>query len=121
VHVEAMPGVVTVLAAWMLDPVACAGMEIQAPRVAPSALTDLHHLLITLGFRRDSRNESNIVRENDNAVSETGAISGRIPMEHGARLGDASGNESRPEARGGCVAGQAAHGGSGRRGRGGQR
>ena len=28
VHVEALPGVVTVVAAWMLDPVACTGMEI---------------------------------------------------------------------------------------------
>jgi hypothetical protein len=27
VHVEAMSGVVTAIAAWMLDPVACAGME----------------------------------------------------------------------------------------------
>jgi hypothetical protein len=30
----------------MLDPVACAAMAIGAPRVAVSALIDLHHLLI---------------------------------------------------------------------------
>src|SRR6516165_4410763 len=35
VHVEAMPGVITAIAAWMLDPVACAGMAtIGVPRVA---------------------------------------------------------------------------------------
>ena len=38
VHVEAAPGVVMVVAAWMLDPVACAGMEIGAPRVSLAAL-----------------------------------------------------------------------------------
>src|SRR5947209_12652114 len=52
VHVETAPGVVTVVAAWMLDPVACAGMEIGAPRVAVTALIDLHRLLIERGFRR---------------------------------------------------------------------
>ena len=51
VHVEAVPGVVTVVAAWMLDPVACTGMEIGAPRVSLAALTDLHRLLIAQGFR----------------------------------------------------------------------
>ena len=51
VHVEALPGVVTVVAAWMLDPVACTGMEIGIPRCALSALIDLHHLLIALGIR----------------------------------------------------------------------
>ena len=29
VHVEVAPGVVMVVAAWMLDPVACAGMELR--------------------------------------------------------------------------------------------
>jgi hypothetical protein len=32
VHVEAAPGVVIVVAAWMLDPAACAGMALGAPR-----------------------------------------------------------------------------------------
>ena len=105
----------------MLDPVACVGMEIKAPGVAPPALTDLHHLLITLGFRRDSHGESNIARENDNAISETGAISGRIPTEHSARFGGTSGNESHPETRDSCAADQADHGGGGRRGRGDRR
>jgi hypothetical protein len=47
----------------MLDPVACAAMAIGAPRVAVSALIDLHHLLIERGFRRSSRDDPNIVQE----------------------------------------------------------
>jgi len=59
-----MPGVVTAIAAWMLDPVACAGMAtIVAPRVAVSALLDLHRLLIAGGFRRSSRDDPIIVQE----------------------------------------------------------
>src|SRR5215203_2030324 len=52
VHVEVAPGIVIVVAAWMLDPAACAGMELGAPRVAVSALAELHRLLIEHGFRR---------------------------------------------------------------------
>ena len=56
VFVEAVPGVVTAIAAWMLDPVACAGMAtVGAPRVTVSALLELHHLLIERGFRQSSR------------------------------------------------------------------
>lgn len=61
-HVEHSPGGVTVVAAWMLDPIACIGMEIGAPRVAASALADLHQLLIAFGFRRDSWGGSHVAR-----------------------------------------------------------
>ena len=37
VHVEVAPGVVTCVAAWMLDAAACAGMELGAPRVSVDA------------------------------------------------------------------------------------
>jgi hypothetical protein len=53
VHIEVAPGVVTVVAAWMLDPVACAGMELGPPRVS-AALAELHDLLLERGFRRSS-------------------------------------------------------------------
>jgi hypothetical protein len=39
-------GVVIVVAAWMLDPAACAGMSFGAPCVGVSALVELHQLLI---------------------------------------------------------------------------
>ncbi|TKA93935.1 hypothetical protein FAZ78_25135 [Cereibacter changlensis] len=50
VHVEVHPGVFRVLAAWMLDPVACAGMDLGAPRVSLAALADLDDLLSRRGF-----------------------------------------------------------------------
>jgi hypothetical protein len=57
---------VVAIAAWMLDPIACAGMAVGAPRVAVSALTDLHHLLIERGFRGSSVVDSQIVKEEQN-------------------------------------------------------
>src|SRR5215213_938563 len=63
VHVEVAPGIVIVVAAWMLDPAACAGMELGAPRVAVSALAELHRLLIEHGFRRSSPGGPMTIRE----------------------------------------------------------
>ena len=40
VHVEVAAGVVIVVAAWMLDPAACAGMTFGTPRVSVSALAE---------------------------------------------------------------------------------
>jgi len=58
-----MPGVVTVIAAWMLDPVVGSGMAtIGAPRAAVSALIDVH-LQIERGFRRRSRGDCDIAQE----------------------------------------------------------
>jgi hypothetical protein len=64
---------VTVVAAWMLGPVACAGMEIGIPGCALSALIGLHHLLIALGIRGDSPDDSNVAREEHEDVCETGS------------------------------------------------
>jgi hypothetical protein len=47
-----LPGVVTVVAAWMLDASACVGMEIGTPRASLTALQDLDDLLKRRGFRR---------------------------------------------------------------------
>lgn len=66
VHVEAAPGVVVVLAGWMLDAVACAGMDIGAPRADIAALTDLHRLLAERGFRRSSSGDPRIAEEEQN-------------------------------------------------------
>src|SRR5260370_23090558 len=63
VHVEVAPGVVIVVAAWMLDPAACAGMGLGAPRVTLAALAELHQLLTEHGFRRSSRDDQTIVQE----------------------------------------------------------
>ncbi|TVQ37707.1 MAG: hypothetical protein EA356_03875, partial [Geminicoccaceae bacterium] len=63
VHLEVAPGVVTTLPAWMLDPLACAGMELGSPRVTIDALNELHALLVATGFRRGSLDDVSIVRE----------------------------------------------------------
>jgi hypothetical protein len=96
VHIEALPGVVTAIAAWMLDPVACAGMEtIGAPRVAISALFELHHLLIERGLRRSSRDDHGFVLGEQYEESTRVGPVGRIPAsaEHGPRFGRATGHE----------------------------
>jgi hypothetical protein len=49
VHVEAAPGVIIVLAAWMLDPAAYAGMELGAPHADIATLSDLHRPHIAQG------------------------------------------------------------------------
>jgi hypothetical protein len=66
VHVEATPGVIIVLAAWMLDPAACAGMKIGVPRADVGALSDLHRLLVEHGFRRSSLGDPRIAKEKQN-------------------------------------------------------
>ena len=71
----------------MLDPVACAGMEIGEPRVAVTALIDLHHLLIERGFRRIFRDDSHIIlEERDDKIATAGPAAGAAPAEHRVRL-----------------------------------
>ena len=91
VHVEVAPGVVTVIAAWMLDAAACACMEIGPARVAAPALADLHRLLTTLGFRTDFSSDSNVAQGNDDCESAVGFGADQrdkmltSPVTHGSR------------------------------------
>ena len=100
VYVEAAPGVVTLVAAWMLDPVICAGMQIGAPRVSVAALVDVHQLLVERGLRASSAGDSHIVQEkpsdqtatigvNDAAV----AADSTAAAQHSLRYPPASGDE----------------------------
>jgi hypothetical protein len=95
VYVETEPGVVVVLAAWMLDPVACAGMESGEPRVCVAALVELHRLLSDTGFRGNSPGDSYIVQEKQNGhpaqTAQSGpdalvAADGSPPTPHRVRL-----------------------------------
>jgi hypothetical protein len=79
VHVEAEPGIVIVVAAWMLDPVACAGMATGAPCVVVPALVDLHHLLIECGSRRSSQDDPTIVQEEHDVVPANTVATGHGP------------------------------------------
>jgi hypothetical protein len=119
VHVEVAPGVVIVVAAWMLDPAACAGMALGAPRVAISALDDLHRLLIEGGFRRSSLNDSTIVQEeqDEEPADTTGAAThSPTPAQHSVRFRKASGDEPLGTQDGARAPGQPPVGGSRRRG-----
>ena len=123
VHVEIAPGVVIVVAAWMLDPVACAGMGFGAPRVAVSALVELHHLLIESGFRRSSRDDPTIVAEeqHEEFVRTGGSIRGPTPAQHRIRFGKAPRDEPRGTPGRDCPAGQSSVGGRQHCGRGASR
>jgi hypothetical protein len=84
----------------MLDPIACAGMAIGAPRVTVSALSELHHLLVERGFRGNSVVDSRIVKEKQNAPqfakaasTATSAGSGSSPTQPRAKFYPASGDE----------------------------
>jgi len=99
-HVETAPGVVIVVAAWLLDPIICAGMQIGAPRVCVTALVDLHHLLVERGLRASSTDDSNIVQEKpSDQTAPIGASSAAIAaddiaaVEHCVRFHSASGDE----------------------------
>jgi len=91
--------VVVALAAWMLDPVACAGMRMGAPRVGVSALIDLHQLLIERGFRGSSLVDSRFVKEEQNEqfakVGSTNADAALVPTptQHPVQLHPPSGIE----------------------------
>lgn len=108
VHLEAAPGVVTVVAEWMLDAVACAGMELGEPRVAVTALADLHLLLIDHGFRRSSQDEMTIVQEEQDEASVTfntaSTVPGSTPDKHAVRVSQAPRDEpGRTRHRGGAT------------------
>jgi hypothetical protein len=83
-----------VVAAWMLDPAACARMTFGAPRVSTSALAELHQLLIERGFRRSSLDDSIIVQEEqDEKVADTAAASRAAPTQHSVRFRKAPGDQ----------------------------
>jgi hypothetical protein len=66
VHVELTPGVaVTILPAWKLDPVYCAGPRVGAPQVSLAALCSLRELLIAC--------ESRLVSADGNIVTQEAA------------------------------------------------
>lgn len=59
-------GAITVVSAWMLDPVLCVSMKLGEPRIAVAALRELHNLLVERGLRGNSSNDSTFVKEECN-------------------------------------------------------
>jgi hypothetical protein len=109
--------VVIVIAAWMLDPIACAGMEIGAPRVTVPALIELHSLLIEGGFRRSSSDDSRIVQEelDEDPAITSAAVNASAPAQHGARFRKPSRDEPNRAPDRTCAAGLDLDGSRGRR------
>ena len=62
VHVELSPGAVTILPAWKLDAIYCAGLKVGAPQVSLAALCTLRELLIAC--------ESRLVSADGNIVTQ---------------------------------------------------
>jgi len=103
VYVEVEPGVVLVMAAWMLDAASCSGMELGEPCASVAALADLHHLLSALGFRRSSCGvfHTEYEEQDDPSTKITfdhafGTPDGATPTEHCVRVSGTRGNESQP-------------------------
>jgi hypothetical protein len=69
VHVELSPGAVTILPAWKLDAVYCAGLKVGPPQASLAALRSLHELLIACESRLVSA-DGNIVRQETQEVAQ---------------------------------------------------
>lgn len=71
VHVEVGPGVVIVVAAWMLNAAACARMGLGAPRASADALAELHLLLLQRGLRRSCAGVRHTCEERHDLCTQT--------------------------------------------------
>jgi hypothetical protein len=72
VHVELAPGAVTILPAWKLDPVYCAGLKVGAPQVSLAALRSLRELLIACESRLVSADGNIVTQEAQDGRTITG-------------------------------------------------
>ncbi len=81
-HVESAAGVVVAIAAWMLDPVACVGMEPGPPRVSISASAGRHDLLAQRGSARSSSGGATVAKEEPHdRPEETDAVRAAPPAD----------------------------------------
>ena len=71
VHVELTPGAVTILPAWKLDAVYCAGLKVGAPQVSLAALSALNELLIACESRLVSADGNIVTQEAQNGSAVT--------------------------------------------------
>jgi hypothetical protein len=85
-RVEGADGIIVLMAAWILDPVACATMMIGPPRVEWLALVELRQRLLDACPNEASPEEAIIVREErDEESEEAGAACGASPVEPDVR------------------------------------
>ena len=93
VHVELTAGAVTILPAWKLDPVYCAGLKAGAPQVSLAALCSLRELLIDYESRLVSADGTMVTQE----AQDGSAITART--KDGAGSQQAHSSEVSPPAR----------------------
>jgi hypothetical protein len=120
VFAETMPGIVTVVPEWMLDPIVCAGMTEGTPQVTVEALINLQRDLLDAGFRRSSEDDPNTVRETQHEPSiEVGAAGhAAASTRPGVQRRKTAGAEPGRTQDGGRATGRSSAGGGGTRGRG---
>ena len=105
VHVELTPGAVTILPAWKLDAIYCAGLKVGAPQVALAALRTLREVLIACESRLVSA-DGNIVtqeaqdgsavttRTKEGACLQTHSPDGTTPARSRSRRRATSGHDT---------------------------
>jgi Tfp pilus assembly protein FimV len=87
VRVQCPTGIIVLMVAWMLDPVACAAMTIGSPRVEGAALVELRQMLIDARLNKVSPKEAAIVQEQCNEDSQDACdTAGTPPVEPVGRL-----------------------------------
>jgi hypothetical protein len=105
VHVELSPGAVTILPAWKLDAVYCAGLKVGAPQVSLAALCSLRELLIACESRlvsadgnivtQETQDESAVTaRTKHGACVQAHSPEGTTPARSGARRRAISGHDT---------------------------
>jgi hypothetical protein len=99
VHVELAPGVVTILPAWKLDAVYCAGLKVGAPQVSLVALCALHELLIACESRLVSADGNIVTQEAQDGIADTARTKDGACSEAGAHAPDTT-TPARPRVRG---------------------
>jgi hypothetical protein len=92
-YVEVSPDEILTVAAWMLDPALCSGMEMAEPRASLAALADLHRLLVARGLRPSSGHERIIDQEDPDARLVTAPDNNQAepPVEPNVRVAAAVG------------------------------
>ena len=71
VHIELTPGAVTIVQAWKLDAVYCAGLKVGAPQVSLTALCSLRELLIACESRLVSADGNIVTQETQDGSAVT--------------------------------------------------
>jgi hypothetical protein len=88
VHVELTPGAVTILPAWKLDAIYCAGLKVGAPQISLAALRILRELLIACESRLVSADGNIVTQETQDGIAATARAKDEACSEAATRPAD---------------------------------